>query len=613
MRAPGLPLLLALIPLEAFGVVLQPGVEAVDTLPLFCPAPPAIEAHPFDPDLAFVSCAAVVPGVFGIGITPGVALDFADPVYILPANLNCSESLANCGDPTGFDFGTLGNLYLDPMDGSLTRGWVTTSNCELVVPFNSSTGADWPVIYQGESRRSVPTKRCIAGSFTTYDSDGTGTAITGFDTSLTSDVLRVGSRLLVSTSNFERVGSNPILNPGTVLLFDIDDSGPQTSIEPATPPFIVTSDPNPTALTALPGGLVAVTNSGLLDVAVPPLVTGVGSIDVIDPVAATIVGSFPLGKVNPGGLSLAIDPTGSVAVVGSQTLRALFAVDIRGLQDLPRPDLDPTLQRPSCNDVMGAEAGGVPCLRKRVIRGFENPIALPPPSGAAGTAGFVVEVRFGASGDFIVATSFNDGGLGVLAFDPRNLERPHPLLPSRFGPAETEVAAPPSGGFGDECCPGPMLVHANSVAGVDGSDVIWLTLAPDGVVTRARLLGALSPATGDYDADGTEDAVDNCPVHPNGTPPQPDSGGVESSLPDGVGDPCQCGDVDGDGKVLQSDVDAVRLFLAEPALALPFPDKCNVAGKSGAAECDVLDLVVLTRARETLGPGVAQICAPALP
>ena len=56
-----------------------------------------------------------------------------------------------------------------------------------------------------------------------------------------------------------------------------------------------------------------------------------------------------------------------------------------------------------------------------------------------------------------------------------------------------------------------------------------------------------------------------------------------------------------------------RLFLAEPALALPFPDKCNVAGKSGAAECDVLDLVVLTRARETLGPGVAQICAPALP
>jgi len=606
-----LGLLLLASPLEALAVTLQPGSEAIDTLPLFCPGPPALEAHPFDSDLAFVSCASVVPGAFGIRVAPGAKIEFTNLVYTLPANLDCSESIANCGDPTGFDFGTLGNLYLDSSGGALNRGWLTTSNCELVVPFDTSTGADWPLLYEDTSRRSVPTKRCITGAFTTYEAGGAGSPIGGFDTSLTSDVIRVGNRLLVATSNIERTGSNPVLNPGTVLLFEIDDSGSQTRVIPADPPFIITSDPNPTALTELPGGLAAVTNTGLLDVAFPPLVTGVGSIDVIDPAVGTVLGSFPLGAGNPGGRSLAVDPTGSVAVASSHTRRELFAVDIRGLEDLPRPTIDPRLQRPSCNEVTTPEAGGVPCLRERVIRGFENSIVLPSPSGGTAIAGFVVEVRFGASGDFIAATSFNDGGLGLLAFDPRHLDRPHPLLPSRFGPPETEVATPPSGGFGDECCPGPMIVHANSAGGVDGSDVIWLTLGPDGIVTRARLLGSLSAAGGDFDADGTEDAIDNCPLEPNGGPPQADAGGVESSEPDGVGDACQCGDVDGDGKVLASDVDLVRLFLAGLVSDLPFPEKCNVAGEAGAGGCGLLDWVVLTRARANLGPGVAQICAPA--
>ena len=80
--------------------------------------------------------------------------------------------------------------------------------------------------------------------------------------------------------------------------------------------------------------------------ATPPLTVGAGSLDIIDPAAGALIGSFPLGTGNPGGQRLAVDRTGSVAVATSHTFRWLFAVDIRGLADLPRPDLDPTLQRP---------------------------------------------------------------------------------------------------------------------------------------------------------------------------------------------------------------------------------------------------------------------------
>ena len=496
---------LALAPIGR-AVTLQPA----DSLVLFCFAPPGLEVDPFNSNRAFLACSDTVPGSFGITIQPGVSLGFVGINYFLPGNLNCTES-----SPATFGF--IGRVYLEP---SVQRGWLTTSNCELVVPFSTTTGGDGSLLYQGQSRRSIPTLRTVTGSFTTYTHAGAGSEISSFATNFTSDIVRVGNRLLVATSNFCLVrrnpvqlctlGPSPILNPGTVLVFDIDDSGPTPTVVPANPPYLITSDPNPTALTVLPDGLVAVTNTGILDAGFPPLVIGPGSIDIIDPLAGTLLGSVPLTS-NPGGRTLAVDPSGSVAVAGSHTQRQLYAIDIRGLALLPRPDLDPTLQRPSCNEGTGAEAGGLPCLHERVI----DVIALPPPPGQSGTAGFVPQVRFGASGDFVVATSLNDGGLGVVAFDPRHLDRPHPLLPSRFGAPETLAATPPSGGFGVECCPGPMILHASSAGGVNGTDVLWATRGPDGTIGRGRLLGSLPVAGGDFDGDGTEDALDDCPVFAN--------------------------------------------------------------------------------------------------
>ena len=89
-----------------------------------------------------------------------------------------------------------------------------------------------------------------------------------------------------------------------------------------------------------------------------------------------------------------------------------------------------------------------------------------------------------------------------------------------------------------------------------------------------------------------------------------DRGGVgDSSQPDGIRDANQCGDVNADGIAGSGDVQAERALLAQistPAAA----GKCNVAGPngSGAASCDIVDVVVLRRALASLGPALSSGC-----
>jgi hypothetical protein len=244
-------------------------------------------------------------------------------------------------------------------------------------------------------------------------------------------------------------------------------------------------------------------------------------------------------------------------------------------------------------------------MRSRVIRGGANPIALPAPPGSSGAWSLVSQVRFAVSGAFAVATSFNDGGLGLVAFDARNLDRPHPLLASRFGSAETLAATSAAGSIGQECCPGPLLLRTSAAGTLAGSQVVFATATPSGLVVRGTLGGALVPPTGDFDLDGIEDSLDDCPVTANGA--QTDSGGIGASAADGIGDPCQCGDSSGDGRVDAADVDQLRRFLAGALGALAAPQKCDVGGTSA---CDLVDVVRLRRALAALSPGIAHACGP---
>jgi hypothetical protein len=115
----------------------------------------------------------------------------------------------------------------------------------------------------------------------------------------------------------------------------------------------------------------------------------------------------------------------------------------------------------------------------------------------------------------------------------------------------------------------------------------------------------------DGDGDGAPDAIDNCPSFANAN--QADVGGIgAASGPDGIGDACQCGDVNGNGRVTTADATIVtRSLLVPPTATLTRPDLCNVGGSAG---CTTADAVIVARA--LLVPPTAtvqQVCAPALP
>ena len=96
---------------------------------------------------------------------------------------------------------------------------------------------------------------------------------------------------------------------------------------------------------------------------------------------------------------------------------------------------------------------------------------------------------------------------------------------------------------------------------------------------------------GDADGDGIPDLEDNCPFASN--PDQADSGGVYSNTPDGIGDVCQCGDIDQNGIVELADAEILQEGLSGEApyecVQAPSSHPCQ-AGESGIPGrllCDV--------------------------
>jgi hypothetical protein len=134
----------------------------------------------------------------------------------------------------------------------------------------------------------------------------------------------------------------------------------------------------------------------------------------------------------------------------------------------------------------------------------------------------------------------------------------------------------------------------------------------DGLGDAAELAAGTSPHAPDSDADGAGDLGDVCPLAADAA--QLDRGGVaapadpQGALPNGIGDVCECGDLDGDGRVNPADLAAVREFLAGGALA---PDTLAHCGVRGAGDCDVVAFAVLARAFAGLPPGIAGVCEAA--
>jgi hypothetical protein len=122
----------------------------------------------------------------------------------------------------------------------------------------------------------------------------------------------------------------------------------------------------------------------------------------------------------------------------------------------------------------------------------------------------------------------------------------------------------------------------------------------------------------DVDFDGVLDRVDNCPRMANAD--QSDRGGVASpsdprgSRRDGIGDACQCGDLDNTGTVTAVDaqvIDFIGVIGAILSLTRtappPPPDICNVAG---APACDAVDAQAIRAAIAGRG-SLQQVCVAA--
>ena len=113
----------------------------------------------------------------------------------------------------------------------------------------------------------------------------------------------------------------------------------------------------------------------------------------------------------------------------------------------------------------------------------------------------------------------------------------------------------------------------------------------------------------DTDGDGVPDLIDNCPYTDN--PDQTDTGGVGAgSPPDGIGDACQCGDVNNDGFVTGIDATLIQRAVAPGVTNLPGYLKCDV---NADGICNNIDATIIQRAVVGLGPGVQQKCTAAVP
>jgi hypothetical protein len=152
-------------------------------------------------------------------------------------------------------------------------------------------------------------------------------------------------------------------------------------------------------------------------------------------------------------------------------------------------------------------------------------------------------------------------------------------------------------------------VGQSEALGFSGSSVTLRTIAPG----FWPIVNGGFP-TLDADADVVAAYRDNCPFAFN--PTQADNGSILSVVEDGIGDACQCADVNDDGLVDHDDYDAYRDSLADPVGFALTPEgvaKCSVIDSPGP--CEILDVSVIARALEPtpLLPGIDQVCAAAMP
>jgi len=120
--------------------------------------------------------------------------------------------------------------------------------------------------------------------------------------------------------------------------------------------------------------------------------------------------------------------------------------------------------------------------------------------------------------------------------------------------------------------------------------------------------GDFSGIAGDSRCTGGSSAGcdDNCRLELNAS--QADTGSINALGGNGIGDACECGDANDDGRVTPSDSSEVRQYLAGATASVTAPDKCRV---SSAGDCNIRDVAGITRATAPLLPSIEPVCSAA--
>jgi hypothetical protein len=120
--------------------------------------------------------------------------------------------------------------------------------------------------------------------------------------------------------------------------------------------------------------------------------------------------------------------------------------------------------------------------------------------------------------------------------------------------------------------------------------------------------GDFSGVAGDARCTGGNSAGcdDNCRLELN--PSQTDSGSLNALGGNGIGDACECGDANDDGRVTPSDATALRSVLAGISADVAAPEKCRASSAGG---CDIRAVVGIERATSLLPPPIEPVCGSA--
>ncbi|MBL4849243.1 MAG: hypothetical protein JKY65_27265 [Planctomycetes bacterium] len=220
------------------------------------------------------------------------------------------------------------DLFAAPLPAGIATGRLKIQSANLGLVTTSGAGGEGVVVFNPLTAMgptdvtwfdfSASTVQWPAG---TLNNKGVDVGAQALMLSYTADAVVSGGKLLLTASNLD---ANFDYNPGAVVAYDFD---PLTNTLSGGA-FIQTSDFNPTALTRVmtpQGELVLVTNTG-------PYGGPDGSIDVVDPMTLTRLGTigFPAGSSPTGNVVVSKD--GKRAYLGSQSSAQVFVLDLDGLE-----------------------------------------------------------------------------------------------------------------------------------------------------------------------------------------------------------------------------------------------------------------------------------------